>query len=158
MTTAMTMTAARNSSEPRSFNPARTTAMTISATRSAATTPTTHKGTVKVPLARSRPGTESRFITHTPAPPIRRQYDATAQSPLLQVLRTRLYCAAAWRLRFVMVNFPRIATSRTQPKTWGEPQYWRPFRPDPRFPIWNGAVGKRTVGDGAPKARLVWIH
>src|SRR3954453_23451096 len=80
----MTMTAARNTSAPNSFSPDRTTAMTISATTSADATPTTHKGTVKVPLARSRPGSHSRFITHTLAAPTRRQYDAGAQFPPLE--------------------------------------------------------------------------
>src|ERR1700738_4990038 len=46
--------------------PERTTAITASATNTAAATPTAHKGSVNVPVERSSPGTQSRLIRTSP--------------------------------------------------------------------------------------------
>src|SRR5882672_10769326 len=50
---------------PNSATPARITATTASATNSAATIPTTHRGTVNVPFERSSPS-QSRLIHVSP--------------------------------------------------------------------------------------------
>src|SRR5438552_14742524 len=91
----MTTTATRKISPPNSVSPDRITAMTISATNSAAATPTAHKGSVNVPVERSSPGNQSRLIRAVrptnPAPVWRSAASFATQNRAV----ARAYCSAA---------------------------------------------------------------
>src|SRR4051812_3241374 len=93
----MTMTATRKISPPNSVNPDRITAMTISATNSAAATPTAHNGSVNVPVERSSQGNQSRLIRavrpSNPAPVWR----SAARRATQNRAEARAYCSAANR-------------------------------------------------------------
>src|ERR1043165_9826018 len=88
------MIATRKTRPPSSFKPVRITAMTISATKRAAATPTAHKGSVNVPVERSSPGNQSRLIRASPPHQSGRSMAQRSKVRQLKRGRAMVYCIA----------------------------------------------------------------